>query len=651
MGEILALLSQQLVYGLTLGSVYALIAIGYTMVYGILGMINFAHGEVYMVGAFLAWGVFQYALATQAVPIAIVPLVPLMLVVAMLGAGVLGVGIERFAYRPLRGAGRLAPLISAIGVSIFLQNLMILFQIFFLRGVRARYFETKRLFPPDWTLTLGPVRVTYLALLIVIASVLLMIGLTLFVKRTKLGKAMRATAQDREMAAVMGVSVHRTVSATFFIGSALGGAAGVLVGLYYTQIDHFMGYSAGIKAFTAAVLGGIGNIKGAMLGGVLLGVAESLAITYFNPAYKDLIAFLILILILVFRPSGIMGEDVSAAAEKPAERRASARGRRWWIDQAVPPRVVRAGLLLATLVIPFVTGEYWTRIAGLVALYVALAIGLNIVVGFAGLLDLGYVAFFGFGSYLYALLASPQLGLHVPFWIALLPVTVATAGYGMLVGWPTLRMRGDYLAIVTLAFGEITYILMVNLDRPINLTNGINGILSVDAPRLFGHQLGQPLELGALTLTGTAQHYYLLVAAVLFVVVLAHRLSESRVGRAWAAIREDETAAATMGIDLVRSKLLAYALGAATAGLGGVISAAWSSSVFPDSFLLTESILILCMVVLGGMGSIAGVMSGAAVLVVLPELAREFQQYRMLVFGLALVLMMVYRPQGLLARQ
>jgi branched-chain amino acid transport system permease protein len=219
--------------------------------------------------------------------------------------GALGLLLERFAYRPLylRGATRLGPLISAIGASIFLQNAVMLTQ-----GARGKVYMTYAVFPRQWRYSVAGISISVLVIVIASVAALLMWGLHELVQRTTLGRSIRAVAEDREMAAVMGVDVWRVVATTFFVGSALGGAAGVLVGFYYTQIDFFMGYSAGLKAFTAAVLGGIGNIRGAMLGGVLLGVIESLAITFINPAYKDAVAFGVLILVLMFRPGGLLGE-------------------------------------------------------------------------------------------------------------------------------------------------------------------------------------------------------------------------------------------------------------------------------------------------------------------------------------------------------
>jgi branched-chain amino acid transport system permease protein len=230
-----------------------------------------------------------------------------MLVPAMLFTGAIGLGLERFAYRPLylRGATRLGPLISAVGASIFLQNAVMLTE-----GARMKVLMTYRLFPRAWRFDLFGVSISYLVVVIAVVSGAMMWGLYLLVQKSTLGRSIRAVAEDREIAAVMGVNVWGVVSTTFLIGSALGGAAGVLVGLYYTQIDFLMGYSAGLKAFTAAVLGGIGNIRGAMLGGVLLGIIESLASTFINPAFKDAVSFAVLIAVLVFRPGGILGESL-----------------------------------------------------------------------------------------------------------------------------------------------------------------------------------------------------------------------------------------------------------------------------------------------------------------------------------------------------
>jgi len=298
------------------------------------------------------------------------------------------------------------------------------------------------------------------------------------------------------------------------------------------------------------------------------------------------------------------------------------------------------GWLAAALVAPLVApNDYVIGVLTRICLYATLALGLNIVVGFAGLLDLGYVAFFGIGSYLFAFLSSPHFGIHLPFLVALPIIIAVTAVSGILIGAPTLRLRGDYLAIVTLGFGEITYLLLINLDQPpLNIPGGPNGIVAIDAPSFGGFVFSRNIE-----------YYYLFLVALLVVLAASARLRDSRIGWAWQAIREDELAARAMGINTTVAKLQAFAIGAAFAGIGGSFLASWQRSVFPDNFLFTESVNILAMVVLGGMGNLPGVVLGATLLVAFPEIFRDFQVYRMLVFGLLLMVLMIFRPQGLLA--
>ena len=292
---------QLLVNGLTLGSVYALIALGYTMVYGILKLLNFAHGDVYMMGAFMGFGVLSLlgGALTPSIPVWL--LILAMFGVAMLGSGALGVVIERFAYRPLREAPRIAPLISALGVSFFLQNSALL-----LFGSRFRNYDTFDLVGYGG-IHIGSVFIWKMRVIVFACAVALMIALTLLVGKTQLGKAMRATSFDREAAAMMGIDVDKVIASTFFIGSALAGAAGVMFGLAYSQIFHFMGFLAGLKGFTAAVVGGIGSIPGAMVGGLLVGCTESFATGYANGNWSDLIVFGVLILFMLVRPTGLFG--------------------------------------------------------------------------------------------------------------------------------------------------------------------------------------------------------------------------------------------------------------------------------------------------------------------------------------------------------
>lgn len=296
-------------------------------------------------------------------------------------------------------------------------------------------------------------------------------------------------------------------------------------------------------------------------------------------------------------------------------------------------RILLPSLLCFVALLPPLVGNYWTQILGDIEIYVLLGIGLNIVVGFAGLLDLGYVAFYAIGAYGYALCASPHFNIHLPFWV-MFPACVSLAALGgALLGIPVLRMRGDYLAIVTLGFGEIIRILLNNLDP---LTNGPRGLLRIDPPALFGFLVNTPVR-----------WFYLILIGIVVAAFVSDRLNNSRIGRAWIAMREDQDAAAVMGIDILRYKLLAFTIGASFAGIGGAVFAARQGSIFPENFSLMVSINVLCLIIIGGMGSIPGVILGAVVLIGVPEVLRDVQQYRMLLFGALLVIVMVFRPAGL----
>ncbi len=338
-------------------------------------------------------------------------------------------------------------------------------------------------------------------------------------------------------------------------------------------------------------------------------------------------------------------------------------------DGASSKQASRAAIVLTALVLialPFAlaqAGTAWVRITNLAILFALLSLGLNIVVGFAGLLDLGYIAFYGVGAYCYALLASPHFGLHLPFWV-ILPIGAAVAClFGVLLGAPTLKLRGDYLAIVTLGFGEIIRIFLNNLSQPLNITNGPQGVTLIDPFRVGSFNFSKPEQWFGLAVSGPIKYYYLLLVVLVLVMIVNVRLQDSRIGRAWVAIREDETAAQAMGINTRNVKLLAFAMGASFGGIAGGMFAAMQGFVSPESFVLVESIMVLAMVVLGGMGNIWGVVLGAILLSFVPELLRytvepfqkavfgrmliEPEVIRMLLFGLALVLMMLYRPAGL----
>jgi branched-chain amino acid transport system permease protein len=332
---------------------------------------------------------------------------------------------------------------------------------------------------------------------------------------------------------------------------------------------------------------------------------------------------------------------------------------------------------VALLVLPLLLqsmGNAWVRIADMALLYVLLALGLNIVVGYAGLLDLGFVAFFAVGAYMFGLLASPHLtdtfpwiaamfpnGLHTPLW-AVIPIGAGLAGlFGVMLGAPTLKLRGDYLAIVTLGFGEIIRVFMNNLDNPVNITNGPKGLGQIDAMTVMGHPLSKRIDLGFMEFSSVTQYYYLFLALVLVSALICYRLETSRIGRAWMAIREDEIAAKAMGINTRNLKLLAFGMGATFGGVAGVMFASFQGFVSPESFSLMESVMIVAMVVLGGLGHLPGVIMGAVLLSALPEVLRyvagplqamtdgrlDAAILRQLLIALAMILIMLWRPRGL----
>jgi len=321
---------------------------------------------------------------------------------------------------------------------------------------------------------------------------------------------------------------------------------------------------------------------------------------------------------------------------------------------------------VALIALPFAVdatlGRAWVRIIDVALLFILLGLGLNIVVGYAGLLDLGYIAFFAVGAYSYALLASPQFGIHGSF-VALLPLgALVAAVFGILIGAPTLRLRGDYLAIVTLGFGEIIRICLNNLNRPVNITNGPQGITLIDPLALGDIALNQTYTIAGVTVAPVHSYYFVFLACAATSIFISLRLEDSRIGRAWIAIREDELAARSMGINTRNVKLLAFAMGATFGGVAGGLFASFQGFISPESFTLLDSVMVLCMVVLGGMGNVGGVVLGALLLTALPEALRyagPLQQdwlgavyvdpsnLRMLLFGLALVLMMLFRPAGL----
>jgi branched-chain amino acid transport system permease protein len=599
-----------LIDGLALGNIYALIAIGFALIFGVANLINFAHGSVFAWGAYIGWTM----IAVFGLPWYFA------LVVSAVGCGLIGVAIERLALRPLAGGPPIAPLLSTVALSVILDQ-----------AIERLWTPDPRSLPaqvPSIVFNLGGVRIGLPDLLIAGIGLTSALVLWLFLTRTKLGWAVRATAQDRDAALQMGVDVDRIQSVTFGIASALGGVAGLLVGIYYNNVYPSMGFQAGLSGFTAAMLGGLTSVPGAVVGGLLLGVGESFGAATLGNTYRQMISFVVLILVLMFRPSGLFGER-SALSMDPGFGGFFAAGR---VFQIRPRYLI--GIVVVALLLPLVLDDpVLYRVATVALIFAILALSLTLVAGQAGQVSLGHAGFFGIGAYVSAILTTRT---DLSPWVGL-PLAALVAGLvGAIITYPALRVRGHYVAIATLGIGQIVAFTLLNWE---SLTNGAMGILRIPPISLFGYDIVRPSDF-----------YWLALVISVGVALLLWQLSRSHLGRSWRAIREDETAALTVSIRADHYKVLAFGLSAAIAGLGGALIAHFYGYISYDSFLARESILALTMVVLGGMSSIPGAFVGSLALIGLPELLRQIvpYEYRYLLYGILLLLVIRFRPRGLI---
>ena len=533
-----------------------------------------------MIGSFVSfglWGTLGLTLTTGT--LGLVGGLLVTLVIAMVACGTLNVMIERVAYRPLRGAPKLAPLITAVGFSFILQNVGLLWLGGGQQSVPDLISSQKHLVT-FWGITIINGDVLSIAV-----TAPLVVALVTFISRSRIGKAMRATAQDPEAARLMGINVDTTISFTFLLGGLMAGAAGLIYALYQTTVWFFQGFTAGLIAFTAAVMGGIGNLKGAVLGGLIIGCIQQISDNRIGrpvdaggrvrlPGDRARVP-----------PAGPAGRGDAGGRMSTAvsSRRLNPLSRLRIDPSRNVKRAITVVVVLAVALLPFAyeAGSGFIDDCTTALIYVVMALGLNIVVGFAGLLDLGYVAFFAIGAYTMgwfgssfftsknihlgvASILSSLPGIHINFLLILILAMFFTALAGAILGAPTLRLRGDYIAIVTLAFGEIIGRTAVNGDDGVfgighfNLTNGRQGITPVDKIDLPVVAQFQTLNL--------RPWYWTALGLALIAVFINFRLRDSRLGRAWIAVREDEVAAASMGVPLVKTKLYAYATGAACGG-------------------------------------------------------------------------------------
>jgi branched-chain amino acid transport system permease protein len=435
----------------------------------------------------------------------------------------------------------------------------------------------------------------------------------------------RATAQDRDAALQMGVNIHRVNATVFAVASALGGLSGLLVGMYYNHIDPGMSFAATLKGVVATVMGGVGNVPGAIVGSLVLGLIESYGIALFGASYRNLFAFVLLIAVLVWRPHGVFGRRGVASEPMTGTFLAPSRPVR------VPPLALWAAAM-AAIALPLATGApYLLQTLTNAWLAAVLALSLTLMAGTAGQVSLGQAALLAIGAYASALLA---MDLDWPTIVSVPAAGVLTGLIGTALVFPAFRLRGHYVAIATLAIGEVVGLVILNWE---SLTQGALGLTGIPSLSLAGHDLYAPRDV-----------YWLTLAVMIVLALLQSRLLGSHFGRTLRAIRDDDVAARSYGVSLNRYKGLAFAFGGFGAGVSGAITAHLYSYINFETFNAQLSLLALAMVILGGFGNVLGAIVGAVALVSLPELFRVRAEYRVLIYGLALLLLIRFRPQGLL---
>jgi len=594
--------------GIIIGNIYALLAVGLALIFGVSRLINFAHGSVYVVGAYTGFVAVTY-LGTP---------LPVTIVIAITVGALLGLVIERFGLRPLQGYAHIAPLLATIGISFVLDQLV---QLIFKPDPRALPSDLLNIRFQVGSGTIG-------ALDLVIAGIGLGSAALLyfFLRFTKLGWAVRATAQDRDAAQQMGVDVNAVNRTVFAIASALGAVSGLLVGMYYNYIDPSMSFQATLKGVVAQVVGGVGNVPGAIGGSLLLGLVESYGIALFGTSYRNLFAFILLVVVLVARPNGLFASrrqtppepmtGTFIAPSKPIH---------------IPPYALLGIAILAALIPLVLPNPYVLQTLTNAWLYGLLGLSLTLIAGTVGLISLGHAALLAIGGYASALLA---LDLGVPVGLAILSAGLITAFLGTVLVFPSFRLRGHYLSIATLAIGEIVSLVILNWE---GLTRGPIGVSGIPPLALFGVELDTERSI-----------YWFTLAVLVILAALQFRLLGSHLGRVMRAVRDDDVAARSYGIGLDRYKALAFAIGSFAAGISGGITSHLYSYINHETFNSQLSILALTIVILGGMGNVTGAIVGSVLLVGLPEVFRVAAEYRVLIYGLVLLALVRFRPQGLL---
>jgi branched-chain amino acid transport system permease protein len=545
-------------------------------------------------------------------------------------------GIERIALRPLQNAPWIAPLLSTLALTFIFDQTADLI-----------WTPDAQSFPSPFasiSWTIGAAYVTGVDVAILALSLVTMVALWLFLTRTWSGRALRAMSQDLDAAKQMGVPTDRLRQLAFGLGAALAAIAGVMIAMYDQSISPQMGVPFGLKGFTAALLGGLSSIPGAVVGGLLLGVLESLAVGYVGEGYRDMVAFGLLLVILTIRPQGLLGDfrlDAlggarGASGVMPSTSIMIGQGGQP-LGQTriigVPAPWLAAGVAVLA-VMPLVgLSNYVLQVGVTMIIFATLSVGMTIVSGSAGVLFLGFAGFFGVGAYV-AALSAKHYGLPVE--ADLLAAGLTTALLAAVIGILCSKLTGHVVGLATLAMGVLIWLVLLNWQ---DVTGGPNGIVAIPRPRLW---LAPDLSMGSLS-----AQFWQALGLLIVVILIAGRLLASPIGLSWRAIREDRVAARAAGLPVMRSIVTAFAVGGFAAGLAGGAFAFLQRFISPDSFRLDTSFLMVAIVVIGGLGNITGALIGSAALLVLPEALRGFADYRMILFGAILFLALRFRPQGL----
>lgn len=599
-----------LLAGFVHGNTYALVALGVSLIFGVTRVVSFAQGSVFAIGGMAGWW-----LTAQAGW----PLWTALIASAAL-AGLIGAGINFFGVRPFRKMPHVAALLATFALAMILDNVS---RMVFGADHRAydQLLQTSNF-------SIGTFRFGTLHVVIVAVTIAAMLLLGGFLRFTKYGRAIRATAQDSDAAVQMGVPVVRVEYISFIVASALGGLGGVLVGMYNGVVSPTFGVSAGLTAFAAATLGGMGSLPGAIVGGVLLGIVEAFGITWLGDGARDLITFGALLLVLWLRPSGILGRKV--ITKEPLTGTYLGGGRPFLMKKWQ----VLVLVVVAIGVMPFVASNYYLTVGTQVIVYAMLGLSLVLISGFAGQISIGQMAPVAIGAYTAAIMAK-DAGL--PFWIALPSAGLIAAVLSIILVLPTWRLSGHYVAIATLGIGAFTVAIALNADW---LTRGALGIMQIPSPEIFGY-----------TLRGARDFYLFDLIILLLVLALVVRLRNTPLATIWKGVAADEVALKATGIRPSEYKTMAFLVGAFIAGVAGALLAYQYTYIDPTSFTIDMSMLALTIIVLGAMRSPFGAVLGAIILVGGPELLRLTDDLRLIAYGVLLLILIRFRPQGLWAKR